>query len=593
MNPTELVSLFGTDKADEIIAKKVNEKQEKAVTRKPKRVQMDAATCKKLCKSAGVEYREGYEERVLEYTITDETVDRYGDIVRAKGVDMMNYKKNPVILLMHNKGAFPVGNSIKQWHDATEKSVKSWGLFVDDEIDKTGIADTAFRLASSGFMPACSIGFMPLEYNRPNTKEERDALGLGEYGVEFTKSELLEWSVCPVPANPNALANGFDKSMINEKSINVMRNTDVFSDDLLAALENACADDPFEALMKAAEGEPEDDSPSDNDNTDDQTDQDAQEDADGTNEAGDDQSGDQSTEDLDDAENASDDDSADNGDNAEDSDAQGDGTSDNAQIDDEDKATKPQGAWKYCICESCGYYEDHKAGTPCKKCPECGKQMKGSDNKPKKKKDITKPGYDETEKQIRYRVRNPDQFLDGTFRTVTIKKDKPRVSSVMGKLKKDGKDGPMVVQNLMFPKDDGWTVAKAKKWVGEHKDEIKTIEEIIVELTKEESSLYFSLDNADTEGIVWTSATGTTYTWPGDQQKQFDDLNEKIDAIGKKLEQFEKFAQAVEDLRDITNELALLVPTPGNPNSHKSDDVDDSDEVAVAISNIHNELKGK
>ena len=40
------------------------------------------------------------------------------------------------------------------------------------------------------------------------------------------------------------------------------------------------------------------------------------------------------------------------------------------------------GAWKYCVCEKCDYSVTHKAGEPCGKCPKCGEQMIGRNEKP-------------------------------------------------------------------------------------------------------------------------------------------------------------------------------------------------------------------
>jgi len=39
------------------------------------------------------------------------------------------------------------------------------------------------------------------------------------------------------------------------------------------------------------------------------------------------------------------------------------------------------GTWKFCVCKDCGHAEDHTAGEPCGKCPECGTQMTGSNEK--------------------------------------------------------------------------------------------------------------------------------------------------------------------------------------------------------------------
>lgn len=53
------------------------------------------------------------------------------------------------------------------------------------------------------------------------------------------------------------------------------------------------------------------------------------------------------------------------------------------------KAARPEGAWQYCVCDDCGYYEDHTAGEPCqeKTCPECGATLAPSDTAPEKEVD--------------------------------------------------------------------------------------------------------------------------------------------------------------------------------------------------------------
>jgi hypothetical protein len=60
---------------------------------------------------------------------------------------------------------------------------------------------------------AVSVGFIPLEYSFVNSNER-------PFGIDFTKQELLEISVCPVPCNPNALqeakAQGIDTGPLRE-----------------------------------------------------------------------------------------------------------------------------------------------------------------------------------------------------------------------------------------------------------------------------------------------------------------------------------------------------------------------------------------
>jgi len=84
-------------------------------------------------------------------------------------------------------------------------------------------------------------------------------------------------------------------------------------------------------------------------------------------------------------------------------------------------------------------------------------------------------GWDETGSSFRYRVRNPDQFQEGSFRTVPFKKSGKKINSVMGRLKGDD---AMKIQSLIFPKEDGWTSSEAKGWLADHPDMRKDIIEI-------------------------------------------------------------------------------------------------------------------
>ncbi len=110
--------------------------------------------------------------------------------------------------------------------------------------------------------------------------------------------------------------------------------------------------------------------------------------------------------------------------------------------------------------------------------------------------------WDETSTSFRHRIREPGLFIDNSFRTVPLKRSKPRVNSVMGKLK-DG-EGAMVIQSLIFPKEDEWTMAKAKEWVSDHPDvgkeysdlEIKVMElESDIEELKHQYTSYYDQDD--------------------------------------------------------------------------------------------------
>lgn len=73
-----------------------------------------------------------------------------------------------------------------------------------------------------------------------------------------------------------------------------------------------------------------------------------------------------------------------------------------------------------------------------------------------------------TEKYVRIRVRDPDLFVDGSFRTIVLSADEG-IHAVIGKLKSDP-EGATVIQNYMFELAKDWTMEKAQAWVKKHKD---------------------------------------------------------------------------------------------------------------------------
>lgn len=107
----------------------------------------------------------------------------------------------------------------------------------------------------------------------------------------------------------------------------------------------------------------------------------------------------------------------------------------------------------------------------------------------------TKPGWDETETSLRFRVRDPELFQEGSFRTVPIKKDKPRVNSVMGRLKDEE---TLTVQSVIFPKEDGWDLADAKTWLSEHEDLTKGCENV-----EQKSAIPYKKYPLADEGTAW------------------------------------------------------------------------------------------
>ena len=142
-------------------------------------------------------------------TASTESPDRMGDTIKADGWDFTNFMKNPVILWAHKYDQPPVAKANKVF-------VENNQLKMEIEFPPAGadeFSDKVFNFLSDGFLNAFSVGFIPIEYT-PNDKG----------GNDYLKQELLEVSVVPVPANPEALRNSISrvayayKSLIEEKA---------------------------------------------------------------------------------------------------------------------------------------------------------------------------------------------------------------------------------------------------------------------------------------------------------------------------------------------------------------------------------------
>ena len=96
---------------------------------------------------------------------------------------------------------------------ATQASVQGDRLIASIKFGGTRFADTVEKSVKSGVLNAVSVGFRPLRWKFSND-ESRDR------GIDFHEQELLEISVCAVPANSDALligSKGIPKSLKEEQ----------------------------------------------------------------------------------------------------------------------------------------------------------------------------------------------------------------------------------------------------------------------------------------------------------------------------------------------------------------------------------------
>jgi HK97 family phage prohead protease/HK97 family phage major capsid protein len=130
------------------------------------------------------------------FVLSDESVDRMGEVLMAEGWVLDNFRKNPIALFNH-RSDFVIG----RWHDLAVKDGKLNGRL---ELARKGTSeriDEIRALVDAGILRAVSVGF---QAKKKEPMDEKSDHFFGPF--RYLKQELIECSLVSVPANPNALA---------------------------------------------------------------------------------------------------------------------------------------------------------------------------------------------------------------------------------------------------------------------------------------------------------------------------------------------------------------------------------------------------
>jgi hypothetical protein len=191
---------------------------------------------------------------VLDFVSSDETLDRYDEVIVASGWRLENYLRNPVFQNSHQYGdiLFTLGKAlITDIRTVAGRQV----LFqrIEFAVDANPMARIAYGLYKSKFLSAVSVGFIPLRWQNADSPDrsadilsavpQSSALpgvnpslvlsfdpalgaeaapvpamvrspvvsspvvsGAPVYRRKYLEQELLEVSAVAIPANPSALA---------------------------------------------------------------------------------------------------------------------------------------------------------------------------------------------------------------------------------------------------------------------------------------------------------------------------------------------------------------------------------------------------
>jgi HK97 family phage prohead protease len=135
------------------------------------------------------------------WTLSTYDLDRFGERIDPQGWDFKRYMDNPVVEWAHRYDIPAIGKIESLTVD--EDGLHGLVFFNDKSFDAFGWA--IGQRVKAGVIRAGSVGFRVIEIEIPSKEDSRDGTSL-----IFRKQELLEFSICNVPANPYALAKSIE-----------------------------------------------------------------------------------------------------------------------------------------------------------------------------------------------------------------------------------------------------------------------------------------------------------------------------------------------------------------------------------------------
>jgi len=150
------------------------------------------------------------EARTVDVVMSTPRIDRHGERVELDW-DLKAYKRNPVVLWAHDSRSLPIGKAenVRIEGDALVGTIRFCSASANP------LAEQCVQLFREGMLNAVSVGFIPHSY-RFEKEDDEEVLVL-------SKNELVELSVTPTPANPDALARRRAKALAERSAAHVRR----------------------------------------------------------------------------------------------------------------------------------------------------------------------------------------------------------------------------------------------------------------------------------------------------------------------------------------------------------------------------------
>jgi len=127
------------------------------------------------------------QEGEVEFVVSTNDMDSHGERIDVDGIDLTEFKKNPVVLWGHDGFNLPIAKAVKIWKDNGKLMARAKFYMKDD------FARKVYDYIMDGYLNAVSIGGMVKQW--------------GTDGMTISEMMMKEFSVVSIPANQNALVS--------------------------------------------------------------------------------------------------------------------------------------------------------------------------------------------------------------------------------------------------------------------------------------------------------------------------------------------------------------------------------------------------
>lgn len=188
---------------------------------------------------------------VSQYIASDETVDRYREVIRASGWRFTNFQKNAPFVDSHQYDSIDklLGKVVDfQVRDGQLVETVQWAI----DVPGNKMAKVGFDMTKAGYLKAVSVGFTPVrfvsKYDQDQSEFKTHLRQIGAKDGEdirtiWIEQEQIELSACIIGANPNALAKAYKDGILDDSILETISSHRATSET------GSNVSDPAEALL--------------------------------------------------------------------------------------------------------------------------------------------------------------------------------------------------------------------------------------------------------------------------------------------------------------------------------------------------------